>query len=106
MSKARARKPKLEMRTLAELLPYPEQQYYFGDIDPHRLQSLADDIRAQGLRCPIEVLPRNRAGLPANTILCGHQRRRALQLNGESQTRVLVRYDFADADAPTIKEHF
>ena len=41
-----------------------------------------------------------------NTILRGHQGARALLLNGETETKVLVRYDLADADGPTIEREF
>ena len=52
------------------------------------------------------MMPANRAGLPKNTILDGHQRLRALLLNGESSTTVKVCYDLADVDADVVERVF
>jgi ParB/RepB/Spo0J family partition protein len=89
---------------LGELVPHPLQAAYFEDLSQFDLEALADDIRRNGLRCPIEVLPRNRAGLPENTIIAGHQRRRALEKLGETEATVIVRHDLADADETTIEQ--
>src|SRR3954469_20477876 len=91
--------PRREKRLLRDLKPFPAQPLFFGDLSDHELEALAEDIKRNGLRNPIEVLPKNRAGYPADTIIRGHQRRRALELNGEAETTVLIRHDLADADA-------
>jgi hypothetical protein len=90
---------------LDKLVPYPEQSRFFSDLGDKALKALADDIRREGLKCPIEVLPRNGLGLPANTIICGHQRR-ALQLNGHAEYQVLVRYDLADGPLGAVQRRF
>ena len=99
-------KPKRETRKLKDLRPHPMQAVYFGDLSEADLKALADDIRRNGLRHPIEVLPENKAGHPPNTTLKGHQRTRALLRNGVTETEVLVRYDLADADDAAIETAF
>jgi hypothetical protein len=99
-------KPKREKRKLRELIAFPFQLDFFDDLSEHDLQNLANDISENGLREPIEILPENSTDMPANTILRGHQRKRALRLNGETETIVLVRYDLADADPATIEKYF
>lgn len=103
---ARTKEARCEIRLLKDLQPHPLQEYFFGYMSDHDLRALADDIRRNGLRTLIEVLPSNRAGLPPDTILKGHQRRRALKLIGFVETEVLVRYDLADADAAEIERCF
>src|SRR5688572_7253711 len=98
--------PRREWRRLNDLKPHPLQSAYFDELSDSDLQDLAGDIAANGLRHPIEILARNRAGLPANTILAGHQRRRALLLNGETEAEVLVRYDLTNVDAQVIEREF
>jgi hypothetical protein len=52
------------------------------------------------------VLPKNQAGYAVNTIVCGHQRKRALELNGVTETEVLVRHDLAEAKKDLIEFDF
>jgi hypothetical protein len=96
----------LEMRKLTALKDFPLQADYFDPLPEDMRRALADDIRRNGLKNPIEILPKNRAGFPANTIIRGHNRRDALIFNKEIETKVLVKYDFADADAVTIERYY
>src|SRR3954447_26078461 len=89
-------KPWREVRELSELPARPGHAGSFGDLPPRELEALAEDIRVNGLEHPIEVLPANAAGLPPNTVICGHQRWRALALLKETSTRVRVRHALAD----------
>src|SRR3954470_12962193 len=98
--------PRREKRLLGDLKPFPSQPRYFDDLSDHELKALAADVKQNGLRSPIEVLPKNRAGYPADTIISGHQRKRALELNGEAEATVLVRHDLADADADAVEKAF
>src|SRR4051812_38496624 len=99
--------PSEEDRRLDQLIEHPQQQDYFDHLSDHDLKALAADIKRNGLRQPIQIMPPdNTAGLPANTILDGHQRRRALQLNGETVARVIVRYDLLTVDAATVERAF
>jgi len=96
----------LEPRRLAALVPHPDQGKFFADLDSAALRALAADIGREGLKCPIEILPKNAVDLPANTILCGHQRRRALLLNGVTVSQVLVRYDLAGGPVGPVQRRF
>ena len=97
MSDEAVLKRKRETRSLDSLLPYPDQGRFFDEFPEHELETLAEDIRQNGLKHPIEVLPANKAGLSPNTILCGHQRLRALQFLGYAEYPVMVRHDLAKA---------
>ena len=95
-----------EVRRLGELQPHPLQSSFFDDLPEDGLCALANDIKLNGLKHPIEILPANTAGLPPDTILAGHQRKLALEKNGETRTEVIVRHDLATADAATIEACF
>jgi ParB-like chromosome segregation protein Spo0J len=103
MAKKQPSAPVVEERRLGELWEYPDQEFFNDGLDDQALQALAADIKKNGLREKIQVLPANLADLPGNTILDGHQRLRALQLNGVTQTKVVVRYDLAHVDALTVE---
>jgi hypothetical protein len=103
---SKRRGPTPETRRLIDLKPFPLQADFFDDLSDHDLQRLAADIEQNGLRNPIEVIPPNTAGFAPNTILSGHQRKRALEHNGETEVAVTVRYDLCDADAATIETIF
>src|SRR5437868_2600410 len=94
---ATTKKPTLETRLLTDLISYPKQNYYFDDLGEDDLRELARAMREDHVP-PIEILHENVAGLPANTILRGHQRRRAAERNGATTVQVLVRYDLAQSD--------
>lgn len=94
-------------RKLGDLKDFPLQRQFFDDLSEHDLRALADDIERNGLRQRIEVLPpENKAGLPADTIISGHQRKRALELLGETETVVTLRYDLAEVDRATVERLF
>jgi hypothetical protein len=98
-------KPRLEKRKVEDLIPYPRQRDYFEDLAEDMLRALAKGMRG-GQVPPVEVLPENRAGLPPDTILRGHQRCRTARLDGQAEVPVLVRYDLADASASAIELEF
>src|SRR5690242_6982515 len=70
------------------LRPHPKQAACFNDLSEEDLAELVRDIEANGQRTPAEVLP-------DGTILCGHQRVRALLLLGRKTVWVVVRADLA-----------
>src|SRR5262245_48970232 len=95
-----------EKRQLSALMPFPHQKDYFDALSDADLALLAADIKANGLRNAIEVLPKNKAGYRPNTVISGHQRWRALELIGRVETEVLVRDDLAQADEAAIERAF
>jgi hypothetical protein len=97
---------KLEVRKLSDLVAFVLQGHYYDPLSAEDLADLAASIKRDGLRCPIEILPQNKAGFPPNTILSGHCRKAALELNGETTTKVLVRYDLANATKEEIEAAF
>ena len=99
------REPRLERRRLAELVSFPRQHEFFGDLPDQDLEELGHAMRRGGVP-PIEVLPKNRAGLPPNTILRGHARREAAERSGLEELEVLVRYDLARASPEAIEREF
>jgi ParB-like chromosome segregation protein Spo0J len=80
---------RLEKWKLADLKPHPRQGDLFHDAqhDPGD-KDLADDMRANGLQCPVEILP-------DGTILCGHRRTRVAQALGWDEVEAWVRDDLA-----------
>jgi len=88
---------------LARLLPHPEQSRFFGWHSEADYQALLNDIEQNGLQHPPEVMPpKNAAGLPAGTIIKGHQRKEAMLELGYKDVTVIVRMDLIDADAATV----
>jgi len=77
---------------LAGLKPHPLQAELFGDEPRPRLRDLAEDMRANGLREPVEILP-------DGTVICGHQRVRAAEMLGWTAIDAWVRTDLADQRA-------
>jgi hypothetical protein len=98
--------PLLELRRLKDLLPHPKQAEFFEDLPLPTIAELATDIRKNGLRIPIDVLPANTAGLPPNTVIAGHQRLRALLHDAHREHTVRVRYDLANATPEEIEDVF
>lgn len=94
-----SRKPCVERRQLDALVANPLQATYFNDLNDSELAGLASDIQNSGLKQRIEILP-------DNTILHGHQRRRALKKIGQVECEVLVRYDLAAAKPAMIEREF
>jgi len=99
-------KPTVEHWSLTKLKSFPAQEAMFDPLSDTDLADLAADIKRNGLKNPIEVLPKNKACIVPGTILRGHQRLRALLLNGESKADVLVRYDLADASRNQVEREF
>ncbi|MBI3407205.1 MAG: ParB N-terminal domain-containing protein [Planctomycetes bacterium] len=99
-------KPIEETQNLNDLVDHPLQQAFFDALSEEDLRALADDIRRNGLRNKIQVLPRNASAIPPNTIIDGHQRRNALLMNGEKTAKVIVRYDLTDAKPAEIERIF
>lgn len=68
---------------LSKLKPHPQQSRFFTDLPAEQLQQLADDIQQHGLRHKIEITD-------DGTIVCGHQRLRALELLGRTSAKCIV----------------
>jgi ParB family transcriptional regulator, chromosome partitioning protein len=68
---------------LEDLRPHPRQSEYFCDLNGAKLEALIEDMRRNGLRNPIEILP-------DNTIVCGHQRVRAARILGWSEIDAVI----------------
>lgn len=103
---AKRNKPGDEVRRIDQLRPFPSQREVFDDLPDQELRDLADDIAERGLQQMVEVLPENTAGFAADTIIAGHQRTRALQLLGRTETVVKVRYDLVNASKQQIENEF
>ena len=84
---------------LTDLKEHPKQQAMFGDLPDAELRALAADIKANGMRVPVEVLP-------DGTIITGHQRARAAKLLGWTEIAVNVRHDLAEAGAAATEAAF
>lgn len=88
-----------EVRTLRSLKPHPLQAQYFKDLTPGEFSGLADDIKLNGLKQLVEILP-------DGTIIRGHQRTRALKHLGHKEHEVLVRHDLVDAEPEFVEREF
>ena len=88
-----------EVRTLSSLKPHPLQAQYFKDLTPGEFTGLADDIKRNGLRQPIQILP-------DGTIIQGHQRTKVLKHLGQNEHEVLVRYDLVGAKPELVEREF
>jgi ParB-like chromosome segregation protein Spo0J len=106
MPRKQPTEPRKEVRLLDDLIEHPLQKFYNDGLSDQAFKAFAADIKKNGLRQKIQVLPGNRAGLPPNTMLDGHKRRRALLYNGETETTVIVRYDLTEADELTVEKEF
>jgi ParB family chromosome partitioning protein len=84
---------------ISKLKEHPRQREMFGDVSDAELNALAEDLRQNGLRQPIEILP-------DATILAGHQRVRAAKQLGWTEIDVLIRYDLAEAGEAAQEEFF
>lgn len=88
-----AKRGKVESWPVENLREHEQQAGMFSDMPEEDFKAFVEDIRTNGLREPIEVLP-------DGTILAGHQRLRAVQKLGYEKVSVIVRHDLAnDADA-------
>lgn len=94
-------------RRLDDLVDFPEQHALFpADETASQDESLRASIAEYGLKHPIEVLPKNKAGYPPDTILSGHRRARALRALGHETTEVVIRRDLARVSRERIKAEF
>ena len=75
-------------KRVADLRPHPLQAQVYQDLGDAELQALAEDIRVNGLRQPIEITP-------DGVVICGHQRLRAVKLLGLKKINCIVRDDLA-----------
>jgi ParB-like chromosome segregation protein Spo0J len=73
---------------LKDLKPHPRQAELFPDLPMPLLRDLAQDMQARGQQNPAEILP-------DGTIVCGHQRRRAAELNGWEEIDAWVNHELA-----------
>lgn len=85
-----------QKRRVSELRPHPLQTEVFHDLSEVELRALADDIKANGLRHPIEITP-------DGVVICGHQRLRAVKLLGWKMIRCVVRRDLADQGREAVE---
>lgn len=100
---ADVRRPSIMMMEPVRLLDFPIQHQVFGEENDAASELLVEDIRAQGVRDPIDVLPPdNAAGLPEFTVLDGHRRRDAAIELGLDAVPVRVRHDLLDASEEEV----
>jgi ParB-like chromosome segregation protein Spo0J len=98
---------KLIRMRLDQLQPHPLQSDVFVDCNQEEDRAMTEDIKARGQLQPIEVMPPgNAAGLPANTMLDGHRRRRLMMAAGLTAAEVVVRHDLVDAGADSVAAVF
>lgn len=106
MKQASSNQPRRETIRLDQLVRHPKQDDFFERPTQDAVETLADDIRRNGLREPIEVLPPAQKGRRKEyQILSGHTRKEALELLGRTEVEVIVRYDLRDADADEVECH-
>jgi len=98
-AKQAQKKPSSAQRwKVTDLKEHPKQAEIFGDVSESELQDLAELLRKEGQRHPVEILP-------SGVVLAGHQRVRAAKLLGWSHVDVVIRHDLADA-GPAAAEMF
>lgn len=89
-------KKRVKYCRVEDLTAHPQQPDLFPDLPNVELQSLADDIKKNGLIHPVEILP-------GGTIIAGHQRVRAAKLLGWTEIRCWIRDDLADAGEAAVE---
>lgn len=89
---------------IGRLQPHPRQDELFPPLPPHEFDALVQDIGKRGLQQLPDVLPANAAGLPAWTIIAGHQRILAALALGWKEIKVRIRHDLADKSSDEIEE--
>ena len=72
---AARQRTRIETHGLTTLKPFALHRELFSESSDVDIQALAGNIRQNGTRHLIGVLPENRAGFPARTILDGHHRK-------------------------------
>lgn len=80
---------------LSDLTPHPQQDSLFAPPSPEQITRLADDIKRNGLRQPIEVLP-------DGTIIRGHSRVLAAKQTGLTTLRAIIREDLEKAGESAV----
>src|SRR5262245_52989614 len=83
---------------LSRLKDHPLQAAAFGDLPEQELEALAEDMRKNGQRQPVEALP-------DGTVVTGHQRVRAARMLGWAEVAVVVRADLARAGEAAVEAH-
>jgi ParB-like chromosome segregation protein Spo0J len=73
---------------IRDLKTHPRQAAMFDDLPNLQLRDLAQDIHVRGLEKPIEILP-------DGTIVCGHQRTRAVKLLGWDEIPAWINHELA-----------
>ncbi len=103
----RLREPVVADLAVTSLAMYPAQTAIYGDLSGTAMQMLLQSMESNGQRDPIHVLPLgNAAGLPANTILDGHQRAAAAGELGWQTILAIIRWDLAESSAEEIHRLF
>jgi ParB family chromosome partitioning protein len=92
------RLPRKQWR-LAKLKDHPLQAATFGDLPEAEIAALAEDLKANGQKVPIDVLP-------DGTVVAGHQRVRAARMLGWKAVAAVVRTDLAEAGPAAVEAHF
>jgi ParB-like chromosome segregation protein Spo0J len=82
---------------IKDLKPHPRQAELFPDLPMPLLRDLAQDMQARGQQNPAEILP-------DGTIVCGHQRRRAAELNGWEEIDVWVNHELAAQGEQAVEQ--
>ena len=84
---------------IGKLKAHPRQQHIFGDLPEAELDALAEDIKLNGQRDPVEILP-------DGTLVSGHQRLLAAKKLKWTHIDVIVRSDLAQAGEAAVETHF
>lgn len=79
------------------LVPHPENQNFFRDLNPQELKDFAQNIEEIGMKEPIVITPPDANG--RHTICAGHQRVRAYQLLGRKEILAIVDPSLTDPEA-------
>lgn len=82
---------------LADLKQHPRQAELFSDLPQPQFAELVEDMRANGQRTPIDILP-------DGTIICGHQRTRAAMFLRWDEIDVYVRRDLAELGEAAVEQ--
>src|SRR5262245_21002459 len=92
-------KSEVQKWKISRLINHPLQATMFGDLPDAELRALAEDMRANKQKDPVEILP-------GGIVLAGHQRIRAARLLGWTEVDVVIRYDLAEAGAAEQEKYF
>jgi ParB family chromosome partitioning protein len=81
---------------ITRLRTHPRQSVYFKLLSGKKLRELADNMKKEGLKVPVEILP-------DGTIICGHSRVEAAKQLGWETIEVIVRYDLAERGEAAVE---